>query len=295
MNQETRNKKNAKYQQNLQKRYGLTKSSDYKAMCSKGISLSEKIKPMTKEYTTTRRHDKIVSREIYTYKWTPEATNARKEYHETKKGIASIPKKPTQVSNKKDKKQLLEERPYSGYHKELVQNLYGSNKAESIAKQQAYKAAHEENIKKIIKQLQEHKMSKTLHYMKQRPYKVVISTYDNEEFKVSYTNLPVKQLTEVVTKINEKLSKHDNYKYITIIDRVTLEKKCFAKHLPEIKQAAQSEETFSRIVYKESCLQILQFKGQNKILLKFKSQFESKQNHYKFIRYEDKRKNSICL
>lgn len=295
MNQDTRNKKNAKYQQNLQKRYGLTKSSDYKSMCSKGISLSENIKPMTKEFVTTRRHDKIVSREICTYKWTPEATNARKEYHETKKGIASIPKKPTQVSDKKDKKQLLEERPYSDYHNKLVQNLYGSNKAESIAKQQAYKAAHEENIKKIIKQLQEHKMSKTLHYMKQRSYKVVISTYDNEEFKVSYTNLPVKQLTEVVTKINEKLSKHDNYKCITIIDRVTLEKKCFAKHLPEIKQAAQSEETFSRIVYKESCLQILQFKGQNKILLKFKSQFESEQNHYKFIRYEDKRKNSICL
>lgn len=295
MNQETRNKKNAKYQQNLQKRYGLTKSSDYKAMCSKGISLSENIKPMTKEFVTTRRHDKIVSREVYTYKWTPEATNARKEYHETKKGIASIPKKPTQVSDKKDKKQLLEERPYSDYHNKLVQNLYGSNKAEVIAKQQAYVATHEEKIKKIIKQLQEHKMSKTLHYVKQRPYKVVISTYDNEEFKVSYTNLPVKQLTEVVTKINEKLSKHDNYKCITIIDRVTLEKKCFAKHLPEIKQAAQSEETFSRIVYKESCLQILQFKGQNKILLKFKSQFESEQNHYKFIRYEDKRKNSICL
>lgn len=295
MNQETRNKKNAKYQQNLQKRYGLTKSSDYKAMCSKGISLSEKIKPMTKEYTTTRRHDKIVSREIYTYKWTPEATNARKEYHKTKNGIASIPKKPTHQSDKKDKKQLLEERPYSDYHNKLVQNLYGSNKAEVIAKQQAYVATHEEKIKKIIKQLQEHKISKTLHYVKQRPYKVVISTYDNEEFKVSYTNLPVKQLTEVVTKINKKLSKHDNYKCITIIDRVTLEKKCFAKHLPEIKQAAQSEETFSRIVYKESCLQILQFKGQNKILLKFKSQFESEQNHYKFIRYEDKRKNSICL
>lgn len=154
MNQETRNKKNAKYQQNLQKRYGLTKSSDYKAMCSKGISLSENIKPMTKEFVTTRRHDKIVSREVYTYKWTPEATNARKEYHETKKGIASIPKKPTQVSDKKDKKQLLEERPYSGYHKELVQNLYGSNKAERIAKQQAYKAAHEEKIKKVVNNLQ---------------------------------------------------------------------------------------------------------------------------------------------
>lgn len=203
MNQDTRNKKNAKYQQNLQKRYGLTKSSDYKAMCSKGISLSENIKPMTKEFVTTRRHDKIVSREVYTYKWTPEATNARKEYHETKKGTASIPKKPTQVSDKKDKKQLLEERPYSGYHKELVQNLYGSNKLE------------------------------------QRPYKVVIATTNDKEFKTSYSNLPIEQLTEVVTKLNTKLSDtYSNYESITIVDRATLEKKRFAKHLPEIKQAA---------------------------------------------------------
>ena len=66
MNQDTRNKKNAKYQQNLQKRYGLTKASDYKAMCSKGIYLKENIKHMTKEFLTTSRHDKRVSREVYT-------------------------------------------------------------------------------------------------------------------------------------------------------------------------------------------------------------------------------------
>lgn len=238
MNQETRNKKNAKYQQNLQKRHGLTKSSDYKAICSKGIFLSENIKPMTKEFVTTRRHGKIVSKEVYTYKWTPEATNARKEYHKTKNGIISIPKKPTQKPDKKSKLQLLTERLYSVYHNKLVQNLYGSNKAERIAKQQAYIAAHEEKIKKVTKKLQEYKMSRKLHYMEQRPYKIVISTDNDEEFKVSYSNLPIKQLTEIITKLNEQLSKHDNYKCITIIDRITLEKKCFAKHLPEIKQAA---------------------------------------------------------
>lgn len=43
MNQDTRNKKNAKYQQNLQKRYGLTKSSDYKSMCSVKEYLCQKI------------------------------------------------------------------------------------------------------------------------------------------------------------------------------------------------------------------------------------------------------------
>ena len=75
--------------------------------------------------------------------------------------------------------------------------------------------------------------------MEQKPYKVVIATTDNEEFKVSYSNLPVKQLTEIVAKLNTKLSeKYSNYKSITIIDRMTLEKKCFANHLPEIKQAA---------------------------------------------------------
>ena len=42
MNQETRNKKNAKYQQNLQKRYGLTKSSgSHKvAVPKKGLTYS---------------------------------------------------------------------------------------------------------------------------------------------------------------------------------------------------------------------------------------------------------------
>lgn len=249
MNQDTRNKKNAKYQQNLQKRYGLTKSSDYKAMCSKGISLSENIKPMTKEFVTTRRHDKIVSREVYTYKWTPEATNARKEYHEAKKGIASIPKKPIQVSDKKDKKQLLEERPYSGYHKELVQNLYGSNKAERIAKQ-----------------LAEFKMSKKLQYLEQRPYKVVIATTDDKEFKTSYSNLPIEQLTEVVTKLNTRLSdKYSNYESITIVDRATLEKKCFAKHLPEIKQAAQSDRLLAGQSIKNPASRGVQLVGKRRV------------------------------
>lgn len=266
MNQDTRNKKNAKYQQNLQKRYGLTKSSDYKAMCSKGISLSENIKPMTKEFVTTRRHDKIVSREVYTYKWTPEATNARKEYHETKKGIASIPKKPTQVSDKKDKKQLLKERTYSDYHNELVQNLYGSNKAERIAKQQAYKAAHEEKIKKVAKQLEEFKMSKKLQYLEQRPYKVVIATTDDKEFKTSYSNLPIEQLTKVVTKLNTKLSdKYSNYESITIVDRTTLEKKCFAKHLPEIKQAAQSDRLLAGQSIKNPASRGVQLVGKRRV------------------------------
>lgn len=121
----------------------------------------------------------------------------------------------------------------------MVQNLYGSNKAESIAKQQAYKAAHEEKIKKVAKQLAEFKMSKKLQYLEQRPYKVVIATTNDKEFKTSYSNLPIEQLTEVVTKLNTKLSdKYSNYESITIVDRATLEKKCFAKHLPEIKQAA---------------------------------------------------------
>ena len=164
MNQDTRNKKNPKYKQNLQKRNGLTKSSDYKAMCSKGISFLENINTMTKEFITTRRHFKLVSNKVYTYNLTPEATNARKEYHETTKGIASIPKKPTQVTDKKDKKQSFEERPYSGYRIESVQNLYGSTRAERIAKQQAYKAAHAEKIKKEENDVEEVKMSTKLQY-----------------------------------------------------------------------------------------------------------------------------------
>ena len=94
-------------------------------------------------------------------------------------------------------------------------------------------------IQKVAKQLAEFKMSKKLQYLEQRPYKVVIATTNDKEFKTSYSNLPIEQLTEVVTKLNTKLSdKYSNYESITIVDRATLEKKCFAKHLPEIKQAA---------------------------------------------------------
>lgn len=239
MDQEKRNKRNAQYKQNLQKRYELTKSSDYKTMCSKGIPLSKNIKPLTHEFILTRKHGRIVSREVYKYKWTPEANAIRKEYHATKNGIPNIPTKPIKSTEKKSKEDSLKERSYSDYHNKLIQNLYSSNKAERIANQQAYKAAHETKIKKLIDKLAEYKMSKKLRYMQQRPYKVVISTKDNEEFQVTYSNLSIKQLTDTITKLNQKLSeKYENHKSITIINRLTSEKKCFARTLPEIKQAA---------------------------------------------------------
>lgn len=221
MNQKTRNKKNAKYKQNLQKRYGLTKSSDYKAMCDKGISLSEKIKPMKHEFVLTKRHGNIVSREVHTYTWTPTATNARKEYHDTKNGVKSIPKKPAQTA-KKDKKQLLEERSYSDYHNKLIGNLYGSNAGERIAKQQAYEAAHEEKIKKISKQIATHKMSKKLRYMKQKPYKVVIATKDDPKYKTSYSGLSFEQLKDATYKLHLSLKESlVEYKSVSIIHNPT--------------------------------------------------------------------------
>lgn len=237
MNQETRNKKNAKYLQNLQKRYGLTKRSEYKNMCNKGISLSEKIKPMLKEFILSKRHGQIISREVYTYKWSREAVETKKDYHNTKNGIPAIPKKPTQQKEEKSKQQKLEERKYSEYHNELIQNLYGSNKAERIAYQQAYKAAHEEKIKTVSKQLQENKMSIKLRNMEQRPYKVVIATKTDSNFHISYSRLPILELVGSMKKLNRKLMKNDNHKSITIIERSTGQKYLFNSET-EIKQAA---------------------------------------------------------
>lgn len=247
MNQEIRNKKNAKYQQNLQKRYGITKSSDYKTKCYKGISLSDRIKPMTKEFVTTRRHGIIVSKEVYTYKWTPEAIAVKKEIAKTpimKDFITTESvidkKRPTIAERQKGR----EQRKQSKNNKENIPFSPERNKffgtPNNYLKKAALKAAHEKKIKELTKQLQERKMSIRLRNYEQRPFKVVISTIFDPEFKVSYSRMKLNDLHNVVTKLHEKLSaKYDTYKSIAIVERATNEKKLlYAKKVEEHEQAA---------------------------------------------------------
>lgn len=253
MNQETRNKKNAKYQQNLQKRYGLTKSSDYKVMSDKGISLSENIKKMTKEFVMTRRHGVMVSKEIQKYQWSPEATAIKKEIAEQrnhliehiKTGIpyymfAKTLKVPPMV---KDKSPITIEERQKG-REQRKQNKIDAKEKLPLSKERdkffgkpsdplkraAEEATHEAKITKLIQQLKEQKMSKHLRNIAHRPFKVVIATNNDNNFKIKYSNLDAKKLNEIATKLNNKLSSSmKDYKSISIIDRSTGEMKMLYK------------------------------------------------------------------
>ncbi|MBQ2447376.1 MAG: hypothetical protein II277_03095 [Bacteroidales bacterium] len=97
MNQERRNKRNAQYKINLEKRHGITKNSDWLEKGSGGIEKSEKRNPMDGHYefvTTRNKKGNVVTRNKFIYKWTAQAKAIQKLYHDTKNGIPEKPKKP---------------------------------------------------------------------------------------------------------------------------------------------------------------------------------------------------------
>ena len=97
MNQERRNKRNAQYKINLEKRYGITKNSDWLEWGSSGIEKSEERNPMDGHYEfalTRNKKGRVVTRNMFVYKWTAQAKAMQKLYHDTKNGIPEKPKKP---------------------------------------------------------------------------------------------------------------------------------------------------------------------------------------------------------
>lgn len=170
MNQERRNKRNTQYKINLEKRYGITKSSNYLSMVSKGIEKSKKVHPMDGHYEfTTTRNSKgdIVSRIKYIYKWTAQAKALQKLYRETKNGIPEKPKKPLELffntprtkeeikeyfkKKADEKKAKLESRQFSDFHHKLIEGLYLNKKEEVILQKAAAQGAHNAKIEKFIK------------------------------------------------------------------------------------------------------------------------------------------------
>ncbi len=156
MNQETRNKKNKKYQANLERRYGITKKSDYIKMMSDGIEKSEKRNPMDGKYefvTTRNKFGNIVTRSKYTYHWTAQAKALQKLYHETKNGIESKVTKSKKSIPKLPKGARLANREFSRFHYELIEGLYMNNKYVQIIKNAEATAKHEQKIKDLIHKL----------------------------------------------------------------------------------------------------------------------------------------------
>lgn len=170
MNQERRNKRNAQYKINLEKRYGLTKNSDWLEWGSSGIEKSEERNPMDGHYEFTLTRNKkgdVVTRNMFKYKWTAQAKAMQKRYHDTKNGIPEKPKKPlnrffdvprTKEEIKEhfkklraEKKIKLENREFSAFHHKLVEGLYLNKKEEVILQTAAAQGAHNAKIERMMK------------------------------------------------------------------------------------------------------------------------------------------------
>lgn len=179
MNQERRNKRNAQYKINLEKRYGITKKFDYLDQGSDGIEKSEKRNPMDGHYEfalTRKKKGNIGSREKFVYRWTAQAKALQKLYHNTKKGIKAKPNKPIEkffdvertkeeikeyfTKKNAERKVRADNREFSPFHYELIEGLYVNNKQIQIIKNTEAAAKHEQKIKDLMYKLMIRKMNK---------------------------------------------------------------------------------------------------------------------------------------
>ena len=170
MNQERRNKRNAQYKINLEKRYGITKNSDWLEWGSSGIEKSEGLHPMDGQYMfelTRKKKGNVGAREKFVYRWTAQAKALQKLYHDTKNGIPEKPKKAIELffnvprtkeeikeyfkKLRTEKKVKLENREFSAFHHKLVEGLYLNKKEEVILQTAAAQGAHNAKIEAFMK------------------------------------------------------------------------------------------------------------------------------------------------
>lgn len=179
MNQERRNKRNAQYKINLEKRHGITKKFDYLDQGSDGIKKSETRNPMDGlyEFTLTRKKKgNIGSREKFVYRWTAQAKALQKLYHDTKNGIKAKPNKPIEkffdvertkeeikeyfTKKNAERKVRADNREFSPFHYSLIEGLYMNNKQIQIIKNVEATAKHEQKIKDLMHKLMIRKANK---------------------------------------------------------------------------------------------------------------------------------------
>lgn len=179
MNQERRNKRNAQYKINLEKRYGITKKFDYLDQVSDGIEKSEERHPMDGHYEftlTRKKKGNIGSREKFVYRWTAQAKALQKLYHDTKKGIKAKPNKPVEkffdvertkeeikeyfTKKNAERKIHADNREFSPFHYSLIEGLYMNNKQIQIIKNTEAAAKHEQTIKDLMHKLTVNKANK---------------------------------------------------------------------------------------------------------------------------------------
>ena len=170
MNQERRNKRNAQYKINLEKRNGITKKYDYLDQGTDGIEKSEERNPMDGHYEFTLTRNKkgdVITRNMFKYKWTAQAKAIKKLYHDTKNGIPEKPKKVIESffsvprtkeeikehfkNLRAEKKVKLENHEFSAFHHKLVEGLYLNKTEEVILQTAAAQGAHNAKIEQMMK------------------------------------------------------------------------------------------------------------------------------------------------
>ena len=202
MKPEIRTKKNNNYKKNLDRRFNLTKKWNYLEQISDGIFKPENYKnPMDGKYefvTTRNKSGNVVTRYMYTYKWTAQAKAVQKLYHDTKNGIEPKEIKPKELffnvdrtkeeikeyfaKKNAEKKITAENREFSKFHYDLIDNLYMNNKYIQIIKNTEAAAQHEQKIKDLMYKLMIQKGEKP-------SFKLFKKTKKNNEINLSSLNI----------------------------------------------------------------------------------------------------------
>lgn len=173
------------------------------------------------EFKLTRRQNRIVTREVFTFKWSVTANRKRKIYHETKNGKTYI-KLPIRSKETIDKETLLASRPFSKYHYDLINSAY--SKEDRSLKLAAERAKHEERIKKMRERLIAYKSSLKLRNPKNALYKIV-SYYEDNSQKVRVlteeyvSSLTLEGISEKMKETNALLSKYRSYHHMSLKDK----------------------------------------------------------------------------
>ena len=201
MNQERRNKRNAQYKINLEKRYGITKKFDYLDQVSDGIKKSEERNPMDGHYEfaiTRNKKGNVVTRNKFIYRWTAQAKALQKLYHDTKNGIKAKPNKPIEkfwntertkeeikeyfTKKNAERKVRADNREFSPFHYSLIAGLYMNNKQIQIIKNVEATAKHEQKIKDLMYKLMIRKANKP-------SFKLFKKTKKNNEIPTKSLNI----------------------------------------------------------------------------------------------------------
>lgn len=227
---DTRNKKNANYAKNLHKRNGITKAN-HTYINNIKVSTKNDLDANLVELTLTKRHGRIVSREIPVFNWTKQAKETlellqnQKIKSFTKEPVINIITDEQAIENwnkrQENKKKNLEELPFSKEHYKLVNELYSSEtKDNKYLKQAAENEAHNRTILNLKTKLEQQRLLKKHQNKEQMPYKIVIQHSDDTLNKTFYSRNSEKELSEIMSKLNKNLSKEsDSYKSISLFGK----------------------------------------------------------------------------